>query len=364
MHLQAGMSDALDLDQMPDKPLLWRHGGRPVLPRSMVLLRARLRLGRLARALGSGGATGGNPLLGSGGGGGGAALRELAAAGAPLLPLLHRRAAEVAEAEASSGPATESLSRELLEAAVVAALRSDTALKRSVAQGLALMGVLLEREQEEHPLLLTEAVPRGGLPASGKALAKQALPPKGGKAVSSTALAPPAGGQQVSPEQRARQRREAVRQGLELTETLVSEVIRRAEAAVEACTALLLLQPPAASDGSSAAGDSGSEATVWLLRLTHNIPPSTASVPSGAKAEAPQAAVPSLLDVSATAALLPAALMVSPTCRELQAGLLSVVVSFSQPHKLPACFCLRFFFSPVTIARPRPLILNLNSLLA
>lgn len=81
-HVCGSMREALGLESAPDKPLAWRHAGRPGLPRSMALLDAALRLRRLARAMGVGKA--GPAAVGGG-------LDDVAAAGVPIHELLQVR---------------------------------------------------------------------------------------------------------------------------------------------------------------------------------------------------------------------------------------------------------------------------------
>ena len=246
--------------------------------------------------------------------------------------LLSRAAGVAASAPASSGTDTELASRALLETAVVWALRSDPTLKRSVSQGLALIGVLLEKEQQQQRGEGDEEEERE--PTAGKAVSASAAAHKGKATLDkksvqrAEATVPPAAASGRRHDE-AVQQKEAVRQGLVLVESVVSEVFRRAEAAAEACTALLMLQPPAASDGSGESSVGSGESTVWLLQLTAR---ETSSPAGSAIPSAPGPTTPSLLmDLSTSAALLPPGLMISPTCRELQAGLIDLVVSPVQP---------------------------------
>ena len=78
-HVCTSMREALGLDAAPDKPLAWRHAGKPSLPRSMVLLRAGIRLRRLARVLGAGECGLHTP---------GGAIADVDAAGVPLQEML------------------------------------------------------------------------------------------------------------------------------------------------------------------------------------------------------------------------------------------------------------------------------------
>ncbi|KAG1668462.1 hypothetical protein FOA52_005235 [Chlamydomonas sp. UWO 241] len=292
-HVSSSTGASLGLDAAPDKPLAWAHAGRPALPRSRALLAAGLALRRLARALGAGEEPMGDAHGGAVGGaashaaaaGVTAALRDVASAGVPLPRMLSECAARVGELE-SAGPTTESVSRELLGAGVLAVLRSDAGLKRSVARGLALLGALFDAEASN------------GTASKG---------PQSQQAVNDARAA-------------------ASRQGLELSSQLVAEVTRRCEAAAHSATQLLLEAPPGAFDGSDAAC-AGGEASSWLLQLTQQ--QNAAGVVVGTSGPAGPAggggASPSLLEVSSTAALLPPGLMVSPVCRTLQASLMAVV---------------------------------------
>eukprot|EP00955_Chlamydomonas_euryale_P071330 361039-Chlamydomonas_euryale.AAC.2 len=124
LHVCAGVSESLGLASAPDKPLAWRHAGRPALPRSAALLWAGLRLRRLAAALACGPAGPASP---------GTAPADLGAAGVPWQASIERCAGRLAALPAA-GPGTEGAARDALAASVACALRSDVALKRSVVQ--------------------------------------------------------------------------------------------------------------------------------------------------------------------------------------------------------------------------------------
>eukprot|EP00955_Chlamydomonas_euryale_P071329 361039-Chlamydomonas_euryale.AAC.1 len=200
-----------------------------------------------------------------------------------------------------------------------------------VSQGLALLGMLFDREARR----ASEQLLTGGdaaTQAAAEGASARGAKPRDGRAPAQP-LARRSNDAALQ-RQLDEERCAALRQGLELADSLVAEVARRAEAAADATAHMLALAPPAASDGSSGGNGGGAsdgasgESTAWLLALAAPPAGGSASIVAGGLSGA-AAAVRGVLEVGPTAALLPTALMASPTGQQLQADLMAMIVSLA-----------------------------------
>lgn len=129
-HVCSQMREALGLDVQPSKPLLWRLGGRPQLPRAMALLQARLQAQALAGAVHA--APAGKALDPQGRPAG------LAGAGIDLLQLLQQQHEDVSEDHSVRAKVAE---------AVAASLACDPTLRKAAAQGMGMLALMATATQ-------------------------------------------------------------------------------------------------------------------------------------------------------------------------------------------------------------------------
>lgn len=275
-HAQAAGASALGLDTAPSKPLLWRQGGRPLLPRARALLQARLDASAAARACA--GAAGGAAALAVGVLGALDARgfpSALVACGADPTALVESALAEIGADGLAPGSDTEGgeiAVRMRVSAAIASTLCVDPVLRKAAASGLALVAFA---------------------PVTAAVTAALRLTQKAGA------------GEDASAEQ------QLVVQGREVVAELCAAIVRRAEAAAkEACT----LEGKTHADALAAMSAS-------LLASAVTAAPAVA--PSGKLGgKRSKQATASVAPEAPPVFLLPATLMASPVCRQLQRGLL------------------------------------------
>eukprot|EP00798_Chlamydomonas_sp_ICE-L_P024875 gene24875-10536_t len=278
LHIREGMCKVLDLLLIPPKPLLWRHGGKPLLPQSRSLILGQIQLQALAALLAVGPEGFQVDPMG--------APMALAAMGVRLPQLeMHGVGHESSSADM--------LQRQRVSQVVVASLCSDVQFKQKVASGLSLLMFI--------PAMTLAAASDPATNSKALAVTAASAAAANSKAISVSGVHLPEGPKQGAPAAPAlamnrTQRREQEKQGGEIVSALLSELNKRALVAADEC------------QGSA---EALCEAA-WLLKVSSSLALSAKSQP-GADSGGSQ-------EVST----MPAYMMISPVCQRLQLQLISL----------------------------------------